>query len=70
MKRPYKQLSLEGRRKIEQWRAAKVSADVIAERLGRDRSTIFRELRRIHYQDAGMPQVVSMRRLEGNRLSP
>lgn len=58
MKRPYKQLSLEERRKIEQWRAVKVSADVIAERLGRDRSTIFRELRRNHYQDAEMPKVV------------
>ena len=57
MKRPYKQLSLEERRKIEHWRAAKVSADVIAERLGRDRSTIFRELRRNHYQDADMPKV-------------
>lgn len=45
-------------RKIEQWRAVKVSADVIAERLGRDRSTIFRELRRNHYQDAEMPKVV------------
>jgi len=36
MKRPYKQLSLEERRKIETWHAVKVSADVIAERLGRD----------------------------------
>lgn len=55
MKRPYKQLSLEERRKIEQWRADKVSADVIAERLCRDRLTIFRELRRNHFQDAEMP---------------
>jgi len=58
MKRPYKQLSLEERRKIETWHAVKISADVIAERLGRDRSTIFRELRRNHYQDAEMPKVV------------
>ena len=56
--RPYKQLSLEERRKIETWRGAKVSVDVVAERLGRDRSTIFRELRRNHYKDADMPKVV------------
>ena len=58
MKRPYKQLSLEERRKIETWRAAKISVDVIAERLGRDRSAIFRELRRNHFKDADMPKVV------------
>ena len=57
-KRPYKELSLEERRKIETWRAAKVSVDVIAERLGRNRSTIFRELRRNHFKDAEMPKVV------------
>ena len=56
--RPYKQLSLEERRKIEKWRSAKISADVIAERLGRDRSTIFRELRRNHYKDSELPDVV------------
>ena len=56
--RPYKQLDLEERRKIETWRAAKVGVDVIAERLGRDRSTIFRELRRNHFTDAEMPKVV------------
>lgn len=56
--RPYKQLSLEERRKIEILRAAKASVDVIAERLGRDRSTIFRELRRNHFTDAEMQKVV------------
>jgi len=56
--KPYKQLSLEERRKIEKWRAAKISVDVIAERLGRDRSTIFRELRRNHYKDSELPDVV------------
>lgn len=35
--RPYRLLSLEERRKIERWRAAKISVDVIAQRLGRDR---------------------------------
>jgi len=56
--RPYKQLDLEERRKIGTWRAAKVSIDGIAERLGRNRSTIFRELRRNHFTDAEMPEVV------------
>jgi IS30 family transposase len=46
MKRPYKQLNLCERRKIEEWRGAKVSVDAIAERLERDRSTIFHELMR------------------------
>ncbi|WP_083464427.1 helix-turn-helix domain-containing protein [Phaeobacter sp. 11ANDIMAR09] len=55
---PYKQLSLQERRKIEKWRAAKISVDVIAERLGRNRSTIFRELRRNHYEDSELPDVV------------
>lgn len=39
--RPYKKPSLEERRHIETWRATKVSVDVIAESLGRNRSTIF-----------------------------
>jgi IS30 family transposase len=58
MKRCYEQLSLEERRKTETWRAAKVSVDVIAERLGRNRSTIFQELRRTHFKEAEMPKVV------------
>ena len=58
MIKPYKQLSLEERRKIETWRATKVSVDVIAERLGRNRSTIFRDLRRNYFKDVDMPKVV------------
>ena len=58
MKRRNKQLSLEERRKIETWRASKVSVDGIAEHLGRNRSTVFRELRRTHFKDAEMPKVV------------
>ena len=54
--RPYKPLSLEERRKIEKWRAAKISVDVIAERLGRNRSTIVRELKHNHFSDASMPK--------------
>ncbi len=58
MKRPYSHLNGEERRKLEQWRKAKVSPDVIAERLGRHRSTIFRELKRNHLGDEAMPKVV------------
>jgi IS30 family transposase len=55
---PYKQLSLEEGRKIEAWRATKVSVDVIAERLGRNRSALFRDLRRNYFKDADLPKVV------------
>jgi IS30 family transposase len=43
MKRTYSQIDLDERRKIERWRQAGVSVDTIAEKLGRHRSTIFRE---------------------------
>lgn len=52
------QLSVEERRKIERWRAAKISPEEIARVLGRHRSTIFRELRRNHFQDRDFPKVV------------
>lgn len=58
MIKPCKQLCLEERRKIEQWRAAKISVEIIPERLGRNRTTIFRELRRDHFKDTDMPKVV------------
>ncbi|WP_210529860.1 IS30 family transposase [Rubellimicrobium arenae] len=58
MKRTYSQLNDEERRKLELWRQAKVSPDVIAERLGRHRSTIYRELKRNHFRDEAMPKVV------------
>ncbi len=56
-KRPYSQIGIEERRKIERWRAAKVGVDEIAEKLGRHRSTIFRELRRNSFDDAEMPSI-------------
>ncbi|WP_413820479.1 hypothetical protein [Tateyamaria sp.] len=43
---------------METWLAAKVDVDVIAERLKRNRSTIFRKLRRNHFTDAEMLKVV------------
>ena len=58
MGRRYVQLGVEERRRIERWRAAKVSPDEMARVLGRHRSTIFRELQRNHFVDRSMPKVV------------
>ena len=58
MGRVYAQLTLEERRKIERWRHARVSVNEMARVLRRHRSTIFRELRRNHFQDPCMPRVV------------
>jgi transposase, IS30 family len=52
----YSQLSLEERRRIERWRAAKVPVDEMARVLKRCRSTIFRELRRNHFADPCLPK--------------
>lgn len=57
MTRTYSQLSDDERRKLEQWRIAKIGIDVIAEKLGRHRSTIFRELKRNRFQDIIMPHI-------------
>ena len=57
MKRTYSQIDLNERRKIARWRMAGVSVDVIAENLGRHRSTIFRELKRNAFADAQMPDL-------------
>lgn len=42
----YAHLSLEERRKIANWRYAKIPVCEIAEQLGRDPSTIYREIKR------------------------
>ncbi len=55
--RTYSQISLGERRKIERWHAAKIRVDVIAEKLGRHRSTIFRELKRNKFTDPQMRQL-------------
>ena len=57
MERTYCQIDMDERRKIARWRTAGVNVDVIAERLGRHRSTIFRELRRNAFADAQMPEL-------------
>ncbi|HEY4547308.1 MAG TPA: IS30 family transposase [Pedomonas sp.] len=57
IRRTYSHISLEERRKIERWLVAKISIDVMAEKLGRHRSTVFRELRRNRFHDPEMPSV-------------
>jgi IS30 family transposase len=54
MKRTYSRIDMDERRKIARWRTAGISVDVIAEKLGRHRSTIFRELRRNVFEDAAV----------------
>ena len=57
MKVRFSHLSLSERRKIERWRQTKLSPDEMARRLGRHRSTIFRELRRNHFHDSEIPKL-------------
>lgn len=57
MRRTYSQIDLDERRKIERWRQAGASVEMIAEKLGRHRSTIFRELRRNKFEDVEMPDL-------------
>lgn len=51
MKTRYSHLTFADRRQIERWWLMKMSATEIAERLGRHRSTVFRELRRNRHND-------------------
>ncbi|MBA8862895.1 IS30 family transposase [Ochrobactrum anthropi] len=51
MQRTYSHIDLDERRKIARWRMANISVETIAEKLGRHRSTIFRELKRNQFND-------------------
>ena len=42
-------------RPMEQWRFAGMPVDEIAERLGRHRSTIYREIKRNYFEDKETP---------------
>ena len=53
----YSHLSLEERRKIAKWRDAKMPISEMADRLGRDASTIYRDLRRNHFDDEELPEL-------------
>lgn len=55
MEHTYSHIDLDERRRIARWRAAGLSVEVIAEKLGRHRSTIFRELKRNTFVDKSVP---------------
>ncbi|PRX37734.1 helix-turn-helix domain-containing protein, partial [Meinhardsimonia xiamenensis] len=57
MPRPYTHLSLEERRHLAKWRDAGMPVSEIAERLGRDPSTLHREIRRNTYRDEELPEL-------------
>ncbi|ESW64911.1 hypothetical protein X772_35670 [Mesorhizobium sp. LSJC280B00] len=57
MKCSYSQINLDEHRTIERWRQAGVSVDTIAEKLGRHRSTIFRQIARNKFEDREMPDL-------------
>ncbi len=57
MGRHYSHLSLEVRRKIAKWLEAKMPVAEMADRLGRDVSTIYRDIKRNRYTDFGPPEL-------------
>ena len=57
MKRTYSQIDMNERRKIARWRIAGISMDHIAAKLGRHRSTIFREIKRYTFNTAQVPRL-------------
>ena len=56
-KSAYSHIDMDERRKIERWQAAKISVNEIAQKLGRHRSTIFRDLKRNRFDDVEMPKL-------------
>lgn len=50
-RRTYSHIDLDERRKIARWRMAGLSVEIIAQKLGRHRSTIFREIKRNMFAD-------------------
>lgn len=57
MKRTYSHIDMDERRKIARWRTAGLTVDIIGEKLGRHRSTIFREIRRNMFIDDAVPNL-------------
>ncbi len=57
MKRPYSNIDMDERRKIARWRMAGLAVGIIAEKLGRHRSTIFRQIERIMFIDEVIPDL-------------
>lgn len=57
MRSTYSHIDLDERRKIARWRMAGLGVEMIAEKLGRHRSTIFREIKRKMFVDDVMPEL-------------
>lgn len=55
MSRYYTQITITDRRRLHQLVAAKVPVNEMACQLGRHRSTIYREIKRITFHDRGLP---------------
>ncbi|WP_424934760.1 transposase, partial [Amaricoccus macauensis] len=53
----HRELTLEERRRIEKMLIVRTPISVIAVRLGRHRSSIYREIRRNRYEDAELPNL-------------
>lgn len=73
MQRTYSQIDLNGRRKLARWRGMGLSVNVIAEKIGRHRSAIFREflLRNNDRQSRPiMERLISVMRALPNRSLP
>ncbi len=57
MPRPYTHLSLRERRKLAQWRDAGIPMREIADRLHRDPTTLYREIKRNSHRDEELPSL-------------
>ena len=53
----YCHLKLDERRKLAKWLEAKIPISEIADRLGRDPSTIYRDIKRNRYTDGELPEL-------------
>ncbi len=57
MNRTYSHVDMDERRHIARWRMAGLTVDIIADKLGRHRSTIFRDTRRNMFIDDVVPNL-------------
>ena len=65
----YLQLSFEERIKIAKWREAKMPIPEIADRLSRAPSTIYRDLKRNHFDGGGLPELAGYYALNAQTMS-
>ncbi|MCA0943284.1 helix-turn-helix domain-containing protein, partial [Salipiger pacificus] len=69
MDRCYLQLSFEERIKIAKWREAKMPIPEIADRLSRAPSTIYRDLKRNHFDGGDLPELAGYYALNAQTMS-